>query len=525
MVVLNSVSHDARVIKEAETLSAAGHKVTIYGIQDVRDSRAENLLPAGTRIVRVPWQEKKDKLLLLRGAAFTFAAGTGLFCLLLLGVILNRDFTAAVQDIVYRAVGSIGPLFILLYVVGVLFFALATVKGAHFMLNRYASYDQSKRNRKIGAATAAQPSASAQSSEAPRSSAVKKTAVSKPPKVKAVSKPSRLAALMNAFPLQKYLSQYVFYRIVGHEIRGALKKDAPGIVHCHDLNSMPIGVAHKRETGCELTYDSHEIYEELSLFTPFQRWYYARLQRQIAPYVDRFITVNDHIADFLTAKYPALPEAVVIRNATFPAEVVPADGRLHRAAGLESGTRILLYQGGFARFRGLDVLVRSGPLLPEGWVLVMMGWGAYESALRSIAHEVDPQGTRIRFIPPAAQSELPLWTSGASLGAIPYENVCLNHWFCSPNKLWEYPNAGVPILASPFPVLKDAVEECGIGMLLDDPVTAEGIAAAVARFDEGAEQKMVANCRAFIARDNWHVYAERLLKMYEFPEVQRRAGV
>jgi glycosyltransferase involved in cell wall biosynthesis len=144
-----------------------------------------------------------------------------------------------------------------------------------------------------------------------------------------------------------------------------------------------------------------------------------------------------------------------------------------------------------------------------------MGWGKLEDDLRQMAFQVDPGGDRIRFIPPAPQTELPHWSGGATLGVIPYENICLNHWFCTPNKLWEYPAAGVPILCSPFPELAAVVETFGVGCLLDDPVTPEAIAAAVASMTEEDVQKKVESCKQFIRKDNWGVYEQNLIGLYK----------
>jgi len=228
-----------------------------------------------------------------------------------------------------------------------------------------------------------------------------------------------------------------------------------------------------------------------------------------------FVTINDSIAAYLTKKYPHLPPAVVVKNATrLGNEDVSYDGRLHDAAGLDRSTRILLYQGGFSRFRGLSILVKAGPLLPEGWVLVMMGWGTLEGELKALAGEVDPNSQRIRFVPGAPLAELAQWTAGGSLGVIPYENVCLNHWYCTPNKLWEYPIAGVPILASDFPELKGTIEPNGIGRMLPDPLDPKAIADAVAAISDQDLQQMRENCHRFIASDNWSVYGSRLVQAY-----------
>ncbi|HYE68658.1 MAG TPA: hypothetical protein VEA58_08600, partial [Anaerovoracaceae bacterium] len=72
---------------------------------------------------------------------------------------------------------------------------------------------------------------------------------------------------------------------------------------------------------------------------------------------------------------------------------------------------------------------------------------SFEPRLREIARYINQYHTDqgnpeiVVFIPPAPQNDLALWTAGGTIGIIPYEKIGLNHWFCTPNKLWEYPNA------------------------------------------------------------------------------------
>ena len=51
-LVLNSVSHDIRVCKEADGLARAGFEVTILGIRDRRDRKPISLRESGVRIIR-----------------------------------------------------------------------------------------------------------------------------------------------------------------------------------------------------------------------------------------------------------------------------------------------------------------------------------------------------------------------------------------------------------------------------------------------------------------------------------------
>ena len=54
--------------------------------------------------------------------------------------------------------------------------------------------------------------------------------------------------------------------------------------------------------------------------------------------------------------------------------------------------------------------------------------------------------------------ELLAFTAGADVGAIPYRAVGLNNYLTSPNKLFEYAVAGVPVVGSRFPELVKVIQ-------------------------------------------------------------------
>lgn len=138
---------------------------------------------------------------------------------------------------------------------------------------------------------------------------------------------------------------------------------------------------------------------------------------------------------------------------------------------------------------------------------------AVDKKLRRRIDEIRSSGAvnRARFVPMAPHSELVEWTSGAAAGVIPYENIGLNHWFCSPNKIWEYPNAGVPILASRLHYLTHMIDKWGIGWTFASDPTVSEIVSVVRSITEEDMARKKENCAKFIAADNYTIHEQRLL--------------
>ena len=502
-IVLNSVSHDARVLKEAASLTKAGYEVTIIGLQDNKCPDRITHLDNGVIIHRV---DMSSFIMSLRyaGTALTITCVGLLFLLVVLGTVFGViDPTAILKGAIAWTIESI-PIAFLATVsflwnhgVTVVLFVMAAwlcTKGVDYMRASRAKRSSWQSQFDSG---------SHPSTPSPRSKPLFKRA---------------LGAGRRVWPWWKRRLALAYKKAaVNSTFVRKLDELTPDIVHCHDLTTLPIGGEYKKHhPSTRLVFDSHELYEEVANLSPAMKRYWQRVLSQHASAVDGFITVNQSIADELRTRYPVLPEPVVVCNAVeLNGELPPYDGRLHEAAELPSDTNILLYQGGYATHRGLEMLVESAPQLPEGWVLVMMGWGKLEPHLQKIAGRFDPDGDKIRFIPPAPQAELQRWTSGASLGVIPYENTCMNHWFCSPNKLWEYPAAGVPILASPFPELSRIVIGEDVGILLGEHPDPGDLARRVAEVDGTRLADLKTNCSTFIQKDNWKVYADRILNLYD----------
>lgn len=494
MLVYNNVTRDNRVIREAETLQAAGHELHIIGIPDNNVTAKKEVLPSGVVVHRVDWgpNARRKAILTTPVRALPLAI---LFGLIVWGAWTGiAHLMPALRTLsLHDWIGGTGVAVALVVAIAIVVHAFIARNAQEFvrcdkiMRNAEELIREGKLDPK----------------DYPKPKTLIPAWIPDYVLETALEPLNLISVRANRFTLWRYRSQAMA------DFAVSLK---PDVVHAHDCAALPSGVLVKKALGIPLVYDAHEIYEAAASRQFGITDYFTRLHRLYVRYVDRFITINHNIALFYRYAYPQLPPAVIVRNATRRSSGVTYDGRLHEAAGLPRAQKIVLYQGGYTKARGLPMLVKAAAHFPANWMLVMMGWGPLEAELRAIA---SAHPSKVVFIPAAPAADLALWTAGGTVGIVPYENTVLNHWFCSPNKLWEYPVAGVPLFVQPYPVLREVIETYGCGWLLPEDMSPEVVAGIIANLTDEEIARAQAGCRAFIDADNWDVvYGPRLTELY-----------
>ena len=78
------------------------------------------------------------------------------------------------------------------------------------------------------------------------------------------------------------------------------KKNHFNVVHCHDQDTLPIGVKLKKKFGLKLVYDAREIWGYMVATDLPNIWanYYLRMEKKLIPYVDGFIIAENNYADY-----------------------------------------------------------------------------------------------------------------------------------------------------------------------------------------------------------------------------------
>ncbi len=313
-------------------------------------------------------------------------------------------------------------------------------------------------------------------------------------------------------PVRRNLPTKVFSRLWWHWVVFCrLLVGRPSVIHAHDINTLPTAWAAAKLTGAPLVYDAHEISASREGYARV-RGVVAWLERKLMPCAVGIITTTVSRAKFFARVY-GIERPLVLQNR--PRQQSPlVSNRIREELGLVQPWPIVVYQGGLQQGRGLEQLVRVAAMVPDAY-FVFIGGGLLDASLRSIAAELGLED-RVRFIPTVALAELPSYTASADIGVQPIENTCLNHYTTDSNKLFEYVQAGLPVVASDLPEIRRVVRANDLGLLVPEGDT-EALAAALRSLveDKAMREFYAGRSRTAAAVLNWEAQEGDLVALYE----------
>ncbi len=295
----------------------------------------------------------------------------------------------------------------------------------------------------------------------------------------------------------------------------------PDVFIAHDLPTLPPAHRAAREAGARLIYDSHELYVEQEL-SEFEKRSWSAIERRYIPDCDAVVTVNPSIASEIAERY-ALEHVEVVYNAE---RRRPASGRsryFHEKYDLPESARVLLMQGGLSSGRNIETLVGAMELVGNPDIhLVIMGGGPLRGRLAAMAAR-SRVAARVHLHERVAQCDLLAHTAAADAGVIPYQATCLNNYYCTPNKLFEFISAGVAVLSSDLPEIRRIVDEHQIGLLADLGREEPAARAIDAVFSDPARlARWRGNTAAASAEVSWDVEGAKFVAIVERVLAERR---
>ncbi len=208
--------------------------------------------------------------------------------------------------------------------------------------------------------------------------------------------------------------------------------------------------------GIELIYDSHEWYTEAEGLTgrPFIKGIWKRVEKFCLPGLQRCLTVNESIAKIYRGLYQV--DMHVVRN-------VPTRWKNDSSVKipLNSGPKIILQGAYIDPDRGGEELVQAMQYLPE-ITLYVIGSGRAIPSMRAMA------SSNVIFMDRLPYQELMSITARCDLGLSLDKPKHENYRLSLPNKLFDYWQAGIPVLASPMVEVERTLQQHEAGQILRD---------------------------------------------------------
>jgi len=278
--------------------------------------------------------------------------------------------------------------------------------------------------------------------------------------------------------------------------------EKPDVIHCHDFDTLPVGVLAKALTRIPVIFDSHEYYPSMvSQHVPriAGRMLYF-IHRVLSSRADAIVVVNDEFRKIFGCG------AVSIMNVPMMVQ------RAHPTVRSRGSSFEIFYYGVLVEERGISALIRIATEIP-GVALYIAGDGP----LKKEVQMAEQQHSNIRYLGWLSEGEISSRLASANLIPILYDPTIENNRLAAPGKLFQAMANGVPVLAYKGTFLERIIshERCGMAVEFGDR---NGLLEAVMRFknDESVYNELSSNALiAFATKYSGEKMEKRLLSLYK----------
>lgn len=283
------------------------------------------------------------------------------------------------------------------------------------------------------------------------------------------------------------------------------------LYHIHDPELIPIGLKLKRRGHCVI-FDSHEDAPKQMLgktywnkgllwvlskcLAVYESWACAKLDGVIAatPFIrDKFLRINPKTMDI--NNFPLLQE-------------------LEKNSSWAEKRKEVCFIGVIAKIRGIQEMCEAMAYLKSGARLNLVGTfcdPTIENQVKSLSG-----WARINALGFLDRDGVREVLSRSIAGLVTYLPLP-NHIDAQPSKMFEYMSAGIPVIASDFPLWREIINGNNCGLLVD-PLDPAAISQAIDYLVENPKeaQRMGENGRRAVElRYNWESEEKKLLGFYD----------
>ena len=300
--------------------------------------------------------------------------------------------------------------------------------------------------------------------------------------------------------------------IVGsYRVWRAMRRLRPVVVHFHDPELIVVGILLKLH-GFRVIYDVHENVPQQVMQ---KTWLPKAVRVPVAICAKGIESLGSAVFDGIVAATPPIArrfpsrKTVVVQNFPRPEELRPA-----HAVPMRDREPLAVYVGGISEIRGVREMVDALACVPPhyGMTLSLAGTFPSGSLRRELMHL--PGWSRVQEAGWLDRDAVAGVMGRARMGLLVLHPVP-NYVESQPIKLFEYMSAGLPVIASDFPLWREMAGACSIFV---DPRQPRAIADAmiwVLDHPDEAEELGRKGRELVETKFNWAKEGEKLVQLYD----------
>jgi glycosyltransferase involved in cell wall biosynthesis len=273
---------------------------------------------------------------------------------------------------------------------------------------------------------------------------------------------------------------------------------------------MPIGIKLKK-LGKKVIFYSHEDVPKQILDREYLNKYALKV-------ISRFLTFYERYAgskfDAIVTATPAIKEKFLeINKKSIDINNYPIVDELSNASHWKIKKDEVAYIGGIADIRGIKEVVLSLQYIENIFLNLVGEFVSNNTKTEVSQYKGWEQVIEHGFLDRKRVSDI---LSRSKAGLVTFHPLP-NHMDAQPNKIFEYMSAGIPVIASNFPLWKEIVEGSNCGICVN-PLNPKEISQAIQYIVDNpkeAETMGKNGEKAVREKYNWHNEEKKLLALYQ----------
>jgi len=333
-----------------------------------------------------------------------------------------------------------------------------------------------------------------------------------------VGRRQRLSLALSGFPFASrrfrliFKQGFLFYATFNIRLFIFLLFHRASLLVANDLDTLLPVYLISQIKKIPLIYDTHEFFTGVPEVEnrPMVKKVWLGIEKRIFPKLDHVTTVNGSIARLYCNMYNV--QVCVIRNLSLRHKAKPLP---HEELQLPGGKKMIILQGtGINLGRGAEEAVLAMEFCDDV-ILFIVGDGNALPKLRQQVADLNLD-QKVRFISTLPYSKMMRYTASSALGISLDKPDYLNFKLSLPNKLFDYIQAGIPVLVSNLPEVAGIVREYKLGEVISSHKPREIADRINAMVHDQEKQKIWRqNARKAAQKLCWEEEEKKLIAFYK----------